>query len=241
MLNILMPMAGRGSRFRDAGFDLPKPMIPINGKPMVEWAAAPLVRISSNFRFIFVALEEDLGSGLGSVLSRLGEVVALKEMKEGAVQSALAARHLVDSKDPLLLANCDQFIDWELDSWLDFCRHDDGSVLTFTSSNPHHSYVEAEMGRVKRVKEKEVISNQAVAGLYWYKTGALFVKGAEMLVESQERTNGEYYVSPIFNHLISTGATVSHMEIPADRTHMLGTPEELSIFKKKINGGAFGI
>ena len=237
VLNILVPMAGRGSRFRSAGFDVPKPLIPVSGQPMVEWALKPFRSLEADFKFIFVALREDLDSGLRNLLQDQGEIIELEEVKDGAVQSALAARDMINTNTPLLIANCDQYLEWDINEWMAHVSSYDAAVLAFRSVNPHHSYIATEGPLVVEVREKEVISDLAVAGVYFYKTGKLFVSGAQQLIESGNRTKGEFYISPIFNELLKMGNEVTYGEIANDKSHMLGTPEELQNFKDYLETG----
>ena len=225
-------MAGRGSRFREAGFDKPKPMIEVCGRPMIDWALESFSNLSTKHRFIFVALESDLSSGLRQKLEDLGEIISLEGLKDGAVQSALSARHLIDSEQPLLLANCDQYIEWDVNAWLSELDDYDGAALAFRANNPHHSYLLAQGKDVTVVREKEVISDLAVAGVYYYASGHQFVDGADALIEANEKTNGEFFISPIFNQLLSKGLRITFGEIPREDCHMLGTPEELRAFEK---------
>ena len=236
-INVLIPMAGRGSRFREAGHALPKPMIPVAGKPMIEWAIDSLTGLRAEHRFIFVALEEDLRAGLSTLLEDKGEIVSLHQLREGAVQSALAARHLIESDHPLIIANCDQYIEWDINEWLDGSAGFDCSTVAFRSNNSHHSYLVTREKQVEVVREKEVVSDLAVAGMYFYRRGTLFTQGADSLIASDEKTNGEFYISPIFNQLIAEGATVTFTEIQRKDSHMLGTPEEVADFESLVKQG----
>ena len=237
MINVLIPMAGRGSRFREAGFDLPKPLIPVAGKAMVDWALESVSGMGEDLRLIFVALEEDLDSGLYHHLRGLGDIVSIPELTDGAVQSALAARSLIENETPLVIANCDQYIDSDLSAWLVSSRGFDASVLTFNSTNAHHSYIKAKGSHVQEVREKEVISDLAVAGIYYYGRGSMFTEGADDLIKQRDMTNGEYYISPIFNILIQKGFSVTFSTIPRESSHMLGTPEELKLFEDRLKRG----
>lgn len=229
---IIIPMAGLGKRFKDQGFMSPKPMIEIMGKPMIDWALSCFSGLRSKHRFIFVCLEKDLANGLAETLAGKGEIVALKETPPGATASALAARELLDVDEPLLIGNCDQFIDWDINDFLREARDWDASTIVFESGNPHHSYIAAEGDRVVDVREKEVISNLACGGIYYYSASSLFIKGAEAQISTDTKTNGEFYISPIFNELITEGKRVTFYEVPNSSAHMLGTPEEVEIFLK---------
>lgn len=233
-INILVPMAGRGRRFREAGYVDPKPMISIAGRPMIDWSLESLSGLSSPHRFIFIALKEDLDSGLRKLLESRGEIVSIPDVTEGAVNTTLLASHLIEDETPLVIANCDQYLDWDFNLFLDSTDGFDCSVVVFESDNPHHSYIETSDTRVTRVREKEVISPLACGGVYFYRKGHDYLMGAKRLIEDQDRTNGEFYITPIFNKLIQAGRTVTYFKIENDKKHMLGTPEEVDVFLKKL-------
>lgn len=233
-INILVPMAGRGRRFREAGYVDPKPMISIAGRPMIDWSLESLSGLSSPHRFIFIALKEDLDSGLRKLLEPRGEIVSIPDVTEGAVNTTLLASHLIEDETPLVIANCDQYLDWDFNLFLDSTDGFDCSVVVFESDNPHHSYVETADTRVTRVREKEVISPLACGGVYFYRKGHDYLMGAKRLIEDEDRTNGEFYITPIFNKLIQAGRTVTYFKIENDKKHMLGTPEEVDVFLEKL-------
>jgi NDP-sugar pyrophosphorylase family protein len=227
-------MAGRGQRFRDAGFADPKPLIAIAGRSMIEWSLKSLEGLDAPHRIIFVALEEDLEKGLGKVLASRGEIVAISGVTEGAVNTTLMASHLLDEEAPLVIANCDQYLNWNFSQFLSSAEGFDGSVVVFESNNPHHSYISAEGPRVVRVEEKKVISSLACGGVYYYRKTADYLLGARKLLEDDERTNGEFYISPIFNKLIARGQSITYFKVLSDYKHMLGTPEEVQLFIENL-------
>ena len=237
MLNVLVPMAGKGKRFRDAGYSQPKPMISIAGKPMIDWALKSLGGLTVPHRFIFIALEEDLNAGLGPLLTSRGEVVSIPNVTEGAVNTTLCAENFVANNDPLVIACCDQYLEWDFQSFINSANGFDCSVVVFESENPHHSFVETRGIEVVKVKEKEIISPLAVGGIYFYRSGLDYITGAKKLIESNDRTNGEFYLSPVFNKLIELNKKITYFKIPNTNKHMLGTPEEVQDFLLRIDGG----
>jgi len=234
-INILIPMAGRGRRFREVGYLDPKPMISIAGRPMIDWSLQSLAGLTSPHRFIFIALKDDLDSGLRGILESRGEIVSIPNVTEGAVNTTLLASHLIEDESPLIIANCDQYLDWDFNKFLASTDGFDCSVVVFESDNPHHSYVETQGKRVVRVKEKEVISPLACGGIYFYRKGHDYLAGAKRLIEDEDRTNGEFYITPIFNKLIEEGRTVTYFKIENHNKHMLGTPEEVDVFLQKLD------
>jgi NDP-sugar pyrophosphorylase family protein len=230
-------MAGRGKRFRDAGYSQPKPMISIAGKPMIDWALKSLGGLTMPHRFIFIALEDDLKAGLETLLASRGEVVSIPSVTEGAVNTTLLAQHFIANNNPLVIANCDQYLDWDFQEFIGATSGFDCSVVVFESDNPHHSYVETKGNEVVKVKEKETISPLAVGGIYFYRSGLDYTVGAKKLIESNDRTNGEFYVSPVFNKLIELNKKITYFKIPKTNKHMLGTPEEVQDFLVRVEEG----
>jgi dTDP-glucose pyrophosphorylase len=230
-------MAGRGKRFRDAGYSQPKPMISIAGKPMIDWALKSLGGLSTPHRFIFIALEEDLNAGLETLLANRGEVVSISNVTEGAVNTTLLAEHFIANNDPLVIANCDQYLEWDFQEFIHATNGFDCSVVVFESENPHHSYVETRGNEIVKVKEKEIISPLACGGVYFYRSGLDYTVGARKLIESNDRTNGEFYITPIFNKLIEVNKKITYFKIPNTKKHMLGTPEEVQDFLLRVDEG----
>lgn len=238
MLNIVMPLAGLGQRFASAGYRVPKPLIPVHGVPMIELVIAN-VRPRRPHRFHFVVLQEHLDRfGLGKLLGRLspGCVVApLRTLSEGAAVSVLQVRASIDNDRPLLIVNGDQWVDADLEEYLSVIdrRQADGSIMTMRASDPKWSYVLLDPdGVATRVAEKEVISDSATVGLYHFRHGADFVRGADRMISKDLRTRGEFYVAPVFNELILGGKRIVTHDLGDVGVRMfgLGTPEDLDGF-----------
>jgi dTDP-glucose pyrophosphorylase len=223
-------MAGQGKRFKDKGYIEPKPLISVGGKTMIEWALSSLVSSQHNFHFIFVVQKIDLTQGLYDILKDKGEIISVESFTEGAVNSAMLADSFINNDSPLIIANCDQYIAWNIDDFIEYSLKYDSSVVVFNSGWPAYSYVKINGDLVIEVKEKVVISNLACGGIYFYGQGSYFINGAKELIRSNERTNGEFYISPVFNELIKEGKTVSYFKIEPNNVHMLGTPEEIKTF-----------
>jgi len=237
MLNIVLPVAGRGSRFINAGFNVPKPMIPVHGMPMLQWVIANL-RPRNPHRFIFLALREHLESGLAALMARIAPssiVVPVDAVTEGAACTVLLAREHIDSFDPLMIANTDQYVDLAIDRYLDAFDASglDGFIMTFTADDPKWSYARlGGDGRVIEVVEKKVVSREATVGIYNYRRGSDFVRAAEEMIAKNLRVNDEFYVAPAYNQMIERGAAVGVFNIDNLGTgmHGLGTPEDLAAF-----------
>ena len=238
MLNIVLPIAGRGSRFVAAGYELPKPLIPVHGVPMIELVVEN-VRPAVPHRFIFLALEEHLQQlGLRAALERAAPgcgIVPVAQVTEGAACTVLLARHLIDSDEPLMLANSDQWVDVQIDEYLTSMEtpYADGLIMTMEAHDPKWSFVGLDAARwVTRVVEKEVISAEATVGIYNFRRGRDFVSAADQMIAQNLRVNGEFYVAPVYNELIARGARIAIHNVGRDGAGMygLGTPADLERF-----------
>jgi NDP-sugar pyrophosphorylase family protein len=238
MLNIVLPIAGRGSRFADAGFILPKPLIPVHGVPMIETVVRN-VRPDCAHRFIFVALREHLDHlGMRDALEAAAPgslVVPVDRVTEGAACTVLLAREHNDSRDPLMLANSDQWVDVDINAYLDAmtAQQADGLIMTMKADDPKWSFVGLdERGFVTRVVEKVVISDEATVGIYNFRHGSDFVAAAERMIAKDLRVNNEFYVAPTYNELIADGARIAIHNVGREGAGMygLGIPSDLSEF-----------
>ena len=206
-LNILIPMAGAGSRFAEAGYVFPKPLIEINNKPMIQCVIDSL-KLEGNYIFI-VQKEHQIKYNINSVLKILKpncKIIELDEITEGAACTTLLAKKYIDNNNPLIIANSDQYIEWDsIKSMYNFnSKKIDGSILTFEAIHPKWSY--AKVGKnnlVTEVAEKKVISKNATVGIYFWKKGSDYVKYAEQMINKNIRVNNEFYVCPVFNEAIS--------------------------------------
>jgi dTDP-glucose pyrophosphorylase len=238
MLNIVLPIAGRGSRFADAGYRLPKPLIPVHGIPMIE-AVVRNVRPSSPHQFIVVALRAHLDHlGMREAIERAAPgaiVVPVDAVTEGAACTVLLAREFIDGDDPLMLANSDQWVDVDIEAYLasmDRARAD-GLIMTMTARDPKWSFVGLGAGGfVTRVVEKQPISDEATVGIYNFRRGRDFVRAADRMIAQDLRVNGEFYVAPVYNELIADGARVAIHNVGREGAGMygLGIPSDLEQF-----------
>lgn len=233
-MNVLIPMAGRGSRFAKEGFTFPKPLIEVNGKPMIE-VVVDNINIEANHIFI-VQKEHYEKYNLEETLNRVYEnctIVQIEDVTEGAACTTLLAREFIDNDEPLLIANSDQFVEWDSNEFMYSMVGDntDGGILTFPSKHPKWSYAKLdEDGYVTRVEEKKPISDKATVGIYYWTKGSDYVKYADKMIEEEKKVNNEYYVCPVYNEAIEDGKKIKIFDIP--RMWGLGTPEDLDYFLK---------
>lgn len=238
MLNIVIPMAGHGSRFAKAGYTDPKPLIPVHGKPMIEVVIDNL-RPARDHCFTFICQQQHLDQyGLGERLQLLApgcHVIPVSQVTEGAACTVLLAKDIINTPAPLMIANCDQYVDVSIDEYLSRMgtQNLDGLIMTMTANDPKWSFVRLnDQGLVTEVVEKKVVSNEATVGIYNYRSGTAFVAAAEAMIGKNLRVNNEFYVAPAYNEMIAAGDRVGIFNIGSDRAGMygLGVPEDLNFF-----------
>lgn len=233
-INVVIPMAGLGSRFAKAGYTKPKPFIDVAGKTMIERVMDNLALDGA--RYILLARKEHLDSERDTVnrLLALGNVefLPIETMTEGTACTVLHARGLIDNETPLLIANCDQIVDFSCADYVADCwaRGLDGSILCFKDSklDPKWSFAKTDRsGIVTQVAEKVAISDLATVGLYLFRRGSDFVAGAIDMVARNERVNNEFYTCPVYNHVIHNGGRIGVHEVRFEDMHGLGIPDDL--------------
>lgn len=236
MINIVIPMAGRGSRFSNAGYTHPKPLIPINGVPMIRLVIENL-KLAIEHQFVFICQNEHIKFyNLDVKLKEWApgcKIIGIDGITEGAACTVLTAEEIINNKNPLMIANSDQFINIDINKYINSIQNsDDGMIMTMSSIDPKWSFVEIKNGNVIRVAEKEVISNEATVGIYNFKYGKDFVSSAHEMIKRNDRVNGEFYVAPSYNYLVKNNKKVSFYNIGSEANGMygLGTPSDLEIF-----------
>ncbi|CAB3789251.1 hypothetical protein LMG28614_02834 [Paraburkholderia ultramafica] len=238
MLNIVIPMAGAGSRFAKAGYVDPKPLIRVHDVPMIRLVIENL-RPTVEHRFIFICQAEHIAAyGLKMRLEAWVpgcKIIALNGITEGAACTVLAAKDLIDTDEALMIANSDQYVDVSIDAYVDQLPVHalDGLIMTMTADDPKWSFVGFdENGKVSRVVEKEVISSEATVGIYNFRRGCDFVRAAESMIAKDLRVNGEFYVAPTYNQLIEEGQRIGVHNIGSEGAGMygLGIPADLDTF-----------
>jgi HAD superfamily hydrolase (TIGR01509 family) len=231
-MNVLIPMAGAGSRFAQAGYTFPKPLIEVNGKPMIQ---VVVENLNIDAHYIFLVQKEHYEKyNLKQLLNLIApdcDIVVVDGMTEGAACTTLLAEHLIDSDKPLLMANSDQYVEWDSNEALyEFtASKSDGGILSFKATHPKWSFAKiGEDGFVSEVAEKNPISDNATVGIYFWKHGSDYVKYAKQMIENNVRTNNEFYVCPVFNEAIEDGKKIRLKMI--DKMWGIGTPEDLNYF-----------
>lgn len=237
MINVVIPMAGQGSRFLEAGYKTPKPFIEVNGISLIELILNNL-RLS-NARYFLLARTEHLETQAETV-KRIRDhfnvtFIPVDKLTEGAACTVLHAHRMINNETPLLLANSDQYVDINIDDYIKDChkRELDGSILTFTDKDrdPKWSFAKIDSSNlVQEVKEKVVISEYATVGIYYFSKGRSFIDAAIDMIATNDRVNGEFYTCPAYNYCIAAGQRIGIYNIAFESMHGLGTPKDLNRF-----------
>lgn len=236
-MKILIPMAGEGSRFAKEGFTFPKPLIDVRGKPMIQKVVENLDFVSE---YIFLVRKKHIQeySGLVDTLERITngsyKIVEVDSLTEGAACTALLAKDHINNDEDLLIANSDQFIEYQRQNFISLkeMTNVDAIVWTFNAVHPKWSFVKTNArGYITEVAEKRPISDIATCGVYWYRRGSDFVKYAEQMIEKNIRVNNEFYIAPVYNELIRDKKSLIPFYV--HKMWGLGTPEDLNDYLKR--------
>jgi HAD superfamily hydrolase (TIGR01509 family) len=231
-LNVLIPMAGAGSRFEQAGYTFPKPLIEVRNKPMIQVVVENL-NLDANYIYVVQKAHRERFN-LDTLLNLLTpgcKIVETEGVTEGAACTALLAKEFIDNDAPLFFANSDQFVEWDSNEFMYKMQETnaDGGIVTFKATHPKWSFVRVdENGLVSEVAEKNPISNDATVGYYFWKHGSDFVYYAEQMIDKNIRVNNEFYVCPVFNQAIEGGKRIRTFEV--EGMWGLGTPEDLKYY-----------
>ena len=233
-INVLIPMAGAGSRFATAGYKLPKPLIDVNGKPMIQRVVENL---NIDGKFIFVVQQSHFDQyNLGVILPLIApgcEIVRVNQLTDGAACTTLLAKEYINNNDHLLIANSDQIVDWDSCDFMHTMLYGavDGGILSFKdeSMSPKWSFAKTnELGHVTEVAEKNPISDHATVGIYYFNRGSEYVKYAEQMISKNIRVNNEFYVCPVYNEFIQDDKKIKLKD--CDKMWGIGTPDDLNYY-----------
>ena len=237
---VVMPIGGRGTRFKQTGYTFPKILIPIRNRPMLQWAVESLNMPWA--KHVFVCSREDYEAyPLEAMCAQLVpdySLVIEEERKGAAAAVLLGLAGPTSFTEPLLIANCDQWLEWDSNHFVKaaFALGVDGMIPVFRSVHPKWSYARLEKGLVVEVAEKRPISPWATCGLYYWSQVGKFIQAAQNMMEDpSKRIHGEWYVAPVMNELINIGGQV----MAYDKLTMwgLGTPEDLTEFQIAVCSG----
>lgn len=236
-LHIIMPMAGEGSRFKKEGWTTPKPLIELNGMPLFKHAISSVLADGINLKYSFIVRQEHIDEykideGIKSFQPDANIFSVLKTTR-GAVETCLMAESAIADDDAVIVMDCD--LEFRSKKFIEIIKEilaqpmeeaNGGALVSFESNEPRYSYAAlGEDGYVTRTAEKEVISNHALCGAYFFSTGKRFKQIAHQLLNEPEFKKPEYYVSLLYNYLLADGEKVRLA--PMEEYYSYGTPEEL--------------
>lgn len=226
-------MAGLGSRFSDKGYSLPKPLIDVDGSPMIKRVVDSL-GIDGNYIFI-VQREHSVKYHLKDYLDEIApgcSIIEIDGLTDGAARTALMAKELIDNDTPLIISNSDQVVVWG-SLMFESLLASQGVIALFQADDPKWSYARIEDNVITEVAEKMVISNNATVGIYGFNSGSDFVRYAEQMIQKDVRVNNEFYICPVYNEAIDDGKTI--LPYFVDKMYGLGTPEDLEKYLNDCN------
>lgn len=240
-MNIVIPMAGLGSRFANAGYDVPKPFIDVKGKPMISRVMDNLAHQDANFILLANAQHLDRYPSVVEEIVRSypATFVPVSKVTEGTACTVLYARKWLDLDEPVIVANSDQIIDINFEDFIREAkiRNLDGSIMTFIDKerNPKWSFAELSSEQlVLQVREKEPISNFATVGIYYFNSAHCLLDSIIQMIIENDRTNNEFYVCPVYNYLIRDGLKIGIFNIENYQMHGIGTPSDLNAYLATI-------
>lgn len=231
-MNILIPIAGAGSRFPIEKFKKIKPLIEINSVPMIMRAIESL-DLKGNYYFVIKKskFSEELKSTIKNIKHKTN-ILEIEHQTSGPAETALLFLNHINNNEELVIANCDQIMEWNSQIFLNNARQYDGAVVTYHATTDKNSYARLNrLGQVVEIKEKEVISSTSLNGIHYWKRGLYFVDSAKkMILANDKAKNGEFYIGPSYNYMIKVGLVVGIYHIPVEMHHAVGDPEDLSKF-----------
>lgn len=240
-MNIIIPMAGRGSRFTEKRILTPKPLLDVNGSTMIERAIESL---DLDGVWHFIIRDDEHRERVQDMIESIkpgSKFIAIDYVTEGPASSALLFKDQIDNSDELVIANCDQIMEWTSSRFLDYVRHYDGAVVTYHADTDKNSYARVNKeGLVQEIREKQVISNISLNGIHYWQQGQYFVNSAETMIRYNDRApNGEFYIGPSYNYMVKVGQTVGIYHIPNQFHHPVGVPDDLDKFIRYENSKTF--
>lgn len=233
--NLLLPIAGKAQRFIDAGYTMPKALILAKNKHVIDWAMDSVDTRDCNLIFL-VRVDHVYNFSIDKILKqKFGDditIIKLNKVTRGALETCTLAREHIDNDLPLIIYTPDVHFGPVFNP-ANIGNDSDGFLLTFTANSPDHSYSDyGEDGIVTNVVEKEVISKEANVGLYHFKTGKMFLKYADEMIQNEILVKNEFYIAPMYNLMIRDGLKITAAN--TEKMHVLGTPHQFEFFCKRV-------
>jgi len=246
-LNLVIPAAGLGSRFKAIGNTTPKPLIDISGLPMIAWVVGNFELYPEDEIWVISQKQDVLPARLNHAFSKLGNKVHFIEIEgltDGAATTLQKVLDQIPPHEPVICANSDQYVSANLEEFVASVRggQSDGQILTMEAEGNKWSYIERDQsGEIIQVVEKIEVSNEATVGIYGWKSVAVASDSIAKMKSDEFKVNGEYYVAPSYTYIANGGGKISTTSIGdiENDVHGLGTPEDLAIFLRNSNFGDY--
>jgi RpiB/LacA/LacB family sugar-phosphate isomerase len=230
--NLLLPIAGIAKRFMDEGYLLPKPLIKVKKKTIIEWALSSINLTDANIFFILNkqhVFKHNLDKKLKKIFKEYEcKFIFSNGLTAGAAETCLLAKKFINNNIPLVIYTPDVYFQEKFNPSF-IKKNVDGLLLTFKSNSPAHSYIKTINNKVSKTAEKKVISENAAVGLYYFKKGSDYVSAAENMISKKDKTNNEYYICPVYNYLNLNRKNVKILNVK--KMYVLGTPKDLEFFE----------
>tara|TARA_B110000483_G_scaffold241147_1_gene323439 strand:- start:1697 stop:2764 length:1068 start_codon:yes stop_codon:yes gene_type:complete len=242
-MNILIPLAGKGSRFKNKNFKNPKPLILINNKTMIERVIRS-IKITAKYHFIIQEMDNE-DSKLESIIKNTCKelnydcnIIKIKEYTNGSTETCLYAEKWISENEQLIILNCDQIMDWNPSHFINFINVNnyDGVVITKKTNDKNYSYILLENNLGIKLAEKETISENGLLGVHYWKKSSDFFESAKHQINNSIKAKNEYYLSLSYNYLIKKGKKITNYEFKNnEEIDVVGTPDELYSYLDKYN------
>lgn len=237
-VNIVIPMAGKGQRFIEAGYTLPKPLLNMGEEPIIKHIIKTMTPKQVPSQFIFIVRQDHCDQyQLDKKLLEIqpnAKIIKINEITQGAICTVLLAKEYFNDSNPVIIKDCDQIINWNPDHFLEFVERNkaDGAIVNIHTDKPNYSFSRVNSkGLIIETAEKSVISNHGSVGIYYFAKGTDLIKYAQRMIEKNLRVNNEFYTCPVYNQFIQDFKTILHY--PIAEMFQLGTPEEFYENKQK--------
>lgn len=239
-MNIIITMAGLGSRFQKAGYKKPKFMIEVKGKTLFEWSMLSLTDFNSlpNTKYIFITRKETNSSSfIKTQMEKFGihniEIIEIDKVTDGQATTTMLAKPYWNKNEEMIIYNIDTYVEPGTIKYSSISG--DGFIPCFNAPGDHWSFVKLDQnGNATEVREKQRISDNCTIGLYYFKNCTLYEKlYNDYYSNNNNLEKGEKYIAPLYNHMIKQGMSVRIEVLPTKKVHVLGTPEEVKAFEKE--------
>lgn len=238
-MNVVITMGGLGSRFKKAGYSIPKYEIEVNGKTLFDWSILSLKSFWKETFFFVVRKEDNAKDFILEHCALMGIKPIIREidyLTKGQAATAMLLKDIWNPAEAIFIYNIDTYVEPGYMNPEKICG--DGFIPCFNALGDHWSFARLDAnGKVVEVREKKRISEHCSIGAYYFSKASLYetIYRSFYNAKNNNLEKGEEYIAPMYNYMIERGYDIRIQDIPSDKVHVLGTPQELEQFKKQIN------